>query len=145
MNSHLSDADRGQACNLKEKIRDCLNQRWCTKNIKQSHIKLECPSSLSIVQSTQVKIEICVHHIHSTQVEMRKARTYLQQCAVSFSTPKKIFTPKKKKKYSQKKIFTQIIFTQKIVRLSFVDLRWAQLYVSLVRFKHCYILSDTIS
>ena len=32
-------------------------------------------------------------------------------------------------------IFNQKIFTQ-IVRLSFVDLRWAQLYVSLVYFVH---------
>ena len=52
---------------------------------------------------------------------------------------KKIFHPKKfsPKKFSIKKFFTQKIFTQtkfftQIAKLFFVDLRWAQLYVSLV-------------
>ena len=47
-------------------------------------------------------------------------------------SPKKFFTQKNSpEKFSLKKNFTQKIFTQ-IVWLTFVDLRWAQLYVSLV-------------
>ena len=45
-------------------------------------------------------------------------------------SPKKIFT----QKISLQKFFTQTKFFTQIARLSFVDLRWAQLYVSLVLF-----------
>ena len=57
----------------------------------------------------------------------------------------KNFHPKQihPKDFNSKKNFTQKIFNQKfftqIVRLSFVDLRWAQLYVSLV----CIVISIT--
>ena len=52
-------------------------------------------------------------------------------------TPLTQSTPSLPSPPSPKKIFTPKNFTQ-IVRLSFVDLRWAQLYVSLVPF---YLLS----
>ena len=74
-----------------------------------------------------------------------------------FSTKK--FSPKKKfhhknfhpKEFSTKKNFHPKIFTQNIsffskysiVRLSFVDLRWAQLYVSLVSYFLFFYISGT--
>ena len=51
-----------------------------------------------------------------------------KKCSLKKCSPNK-FPPKKK--FTQKKFRTKIFCTES-VRLSFVDLRWAQLYVSLV-------------
>ena len=88
MNSHMSDADGGQVCKLKDENRGLLPEsNMMHQKYKAEPHQVRMPKQpINCSKHTGENWGICVHHIHSTQVEMRKARTYVQHCAVSFST-----------------------------------------------------------
>ena len=78
------------------------------------------------ISPTKISPTIFIQKMFTQKISPQK-KCSLKKCSPNKFSPKKIFT--------QTNFRTKFFFTES-VRLSFVDLRWAQLYVSLVSVHH---------